>query len=150
MQFSAAPAPARSGCDPFAAIAAVLWGEREILEQLLYTLVQQQLVLSTGQTRWLNRADAQVRAAVDELRTSEVLRAAEVEALAAALDLPPESTLAELAALAPEPWPPVLTEHRDALRALVAEIDVATQENRRLLQTGASAVLETMERHRTW
>lgn len=145
MQFSGVASRSGPGSDPFAAVDAVLWGEREILEQLLYALVQQQLLLNSGQTRWLNRADAQVRATVDELRTGEVLRAAETQALATALGLPSETTLAGFAAVAPEPWAFVFGEHRDALRALVAEIETATEENRRLLRAGATAARETRE-----
>jgi hypothetical protein len=68
-----------------------------------------------------------------------VLRAAEVQTLAAALDLPPETTLADLAAAAPEPWGLLFGEHRDALRALVAEVETATRENRRLLHADTGA-----------
>ena len=131
--------------DAFAALAAILWSERATLEHLLFKLVQEQHILSAGATRWLNRADDELRAALDELRTSEVVRAVEVQALADALDLPAETTLAELAAIAPEPWPLVLTEHRSALRSLVFEIEAVAAENRRLLRVGAHAIRETLD-----
>jgi hypothetical protein len=130
--------------DAFAAVAALLWDEREALEQLLFKLVEEQLILVSGSTRWLNRADAEVRTAVTSLRASEVLRAAEVDALARRLELPAETTLVELAEKAPEPWPLVLSEHRGALRGLVLEIDAVAAENRRLLVASAHAVSETL------
>ena len=130
--------------DAFAAVAALLWDEREALEQLLFKLVEEQLILVSGSTRWLNRADAEVRASVTALRASEVMRAAEVDGLSRRLDLPVETTLGELAEQAPEPWPLVLIEHRDALRELVVQIDAVAAENRRLLVASAHAVSETL------
>jgi hypothetical protein len=130
--------------DAFAAVAALLWDEREALEQLLFKLVEEQLILVSGSTRWLNRADAEVRVSVTALRASEVMRAAEVDGLARRLDLPVETTLGELADRAPEPWPLVLIEHRDALRELVVQIDAVAAENRRLLVASAHTVSETL------
>lgn len=132
--------------EAFAAVSAMLWTERETLEHVLFKLVQEQLVLSSGATRWLNRADGEVRAALEGLRRGEVIRAAEVEALARALKLPLESTLAELAAVAPEPWNDVLTEHRVALRGLVFEVQAVADQNRRLLHAGGEAIRETLDR----
>jgi hypothetical protein len=132
--------------DVFADVASVLWTERETLEDLLFRLVELQLVLAAGSTRWLNRVDEQVRAAMERLQHGEVMRSIQVETLAERLNLPPTSTLAELASIAPEPWPLVLTEHRAALRSLVAEIDAVAVENRRLLQAGSKAIRETLER----
>ncbi|MGH8960015.1 MAG: flagellar protein FlgN [Jatrophihabitantaceae bacterium] len=132
--------------DVFAAVAGVLWSERETLDRLLFKLVEEQLVLAAGSTRWLNQADQEVRNAMERLRLGEVIRAAEVSALAESLNLPLETTLAELATIAPEPWPFVLTEHRTALRTLVAEIEAVAAENRRLLHAGAHAIRETLDR----
>lgn len=132
--------------EAFAAVSAMLWTERESLENLLFKLVQEQLVLSAGATRWLNRADEEVRAALDALHRGEVIRAAEVEALALALHLPLESTLSELSAVAPEPWNEVLTEHRVSLRGLVHEVHAVAEQNRRLLHAGSEAIRETLDR----
>ncbi len=131
--------------DAFAAVSTILWSEREALELLLFKLVEEQLVVTSGSPRWLSRADAEVRAALDRMRAGEVVRAAEVEALAMSLGLPVETSLAELAAAAPEPWDLVLTEHRNALRELVLEIEAVSAENRRLLDAGAKAVRETLD-----
>jgi hypothetical protein len=131
--------------DPYAALAAVLWSEREVLETVLYALTQERLILAAGETRWLHRADAQLRAALDRLRTAEVMRAAELDALTDELRLPHETTLAELVSIAPEPWPLVLDEHRAALRDLAAEIDRAGGQLRGTLSAGAAAIAETLE-----
>jgi hypothetical protein len=131
--------------DPFASLSAILWSERELLESVLFALTQERLILAAGETRWLNRADAQLQAAAEKLRTAEVLRAAELDALTDTLNLPHEITLGELASIAPEPWPLLLAEHRDALRNLAAEIDEATKQTRRLLSAGAAAIAETLQ-----
>jgi hypothetical protein len=131
--------------DCYAAVAAVLWTEREALELVLFKLVEEQLVLTAGSTRWLNRADAELRIALDRLRGNELARAAEVEALALGLGVPLETTLAELADTAPEPWGMVLAEHRTALRSLVFEVDAVAAENRRLLEAGAKTIRETLD-----
>lgn len=130
--------------DAFAAVAAVLWTEREALERVLYALQVEQLVLAAGATRWLNHADGSLRVALERLRTTEVLRAAEANELARVARLPFQLTLAELAEVAPDPWRMVLSEHRAALRELVAEIDSLATETRRLLADGAAATSETL------
>jgi hypothetical protein len=125
------------------AVSALLWAERETLEFLLFKLVEEQLVLVSGSTRWMNRADVEMQAAVDRMRTSEVARAAQMEAVAGLLRLPLQSTLAELASAAPEPWPLLLTDHRTALRALVLEVEAVAAQNRRLVEANARAIRET-------
>ncbi len=125
------------------ALSALLCSERDTLEFLLFKLVEEQLVLTSGSTRWYNRVDIEVRAAVDRMRTSEVSRAAEMEEASRTLLLPVEATLAKLAAAAPEPWPLLLTDHRTALRALILEVEAVAAQNRRVRETGAKAIRET-------
>jgi hypothetical protein len=116
----------------------VLWREREIVERVLFKLVVQQLILNTGQTRWLPLANTEIELAVNDLRVVEVVRNAESDALATQLGLAPGSSLAELAVVAPEPWASILGEHRDALRELTGEIERMTQQNRALIAVGNS------------
>lgn len=129
----------------YAAVSALLWSERELLEQVLYRLTVQHLVLASGSTRWLNKANDEVSAALRQISGTEVLRAAEIEALADTLNLPHETTLGELAAIAPEPWGTLLADHRAALRELVAEIHARGGDVNRLLQSGMTAIRETLE-----
>lgn len=134
------------GCtDALTAVAAVLWREREALDRLLYSLVSQKLILSSGNTRWLHLAENEVHQAADGLRGAELLRAAEFDALMRLAGLPPETTLRELAAIAPEPWPMVLDEHGTALRELALEVQTAAAENTRLLQAGEQALREALD-----
>ena len=126
-------------------LAAVLWQEREVLEDLLYALIQQQLVLDAGRTRWLPRADAAVATAAHAVQDHELVRAIEVETLVQVLGLPANASLLEIAAHAGEPWATVLGDHRAALRALTAEIEAVTAHNRTLLIAGERATREALE-----
>lgn len=141
-----AAAPSVDTGDAFSAVTALLWREREVLERLLFKLVEQQLILTSGNTRWLNHADAEVRDAVASLQDHEIVRAAEVDALVRRHGLPADATLRQLAETAPEPWPMVLLDHREALRALTLEIDSVATENKRTLQAGESATREALEK----
>jgi hypothetical protein len=129
----------------FGALTDVLWREREVLEGLLYKLTVQRMVLTSGEDRWLARADAEVRDAVEGLQDFEVLRAAEVDLLVRHYGLPANVSLRELAETAPEPWPTVLFDHREVLRTLTFEIDAVSAHNRRLLQAGERATREALD-----
>jgi hypothetical protein len=128
----------------FSEVSTLLWRERDALQLLLFKLVEEQLIVSAGHTRWLAQANDEIEAALEQLRGTEVLRAAEVDAIADELGLKEPPTLAELAALAPQPWATLFGEHRQALLQLVAEVEGATGHNRVLLAAGARAVRETL------
>lgn len=126
-------------------LCSLLWQERVGLETILFKLVEEQLIAGTGQLRFLQLADEELRDAAGALRENEVLRAAETQMVARQLELPPHASLAEIAARAAEPWPALLLEHRDALRALFAEIEHAAQANRQVLLAGAEAARAALE-----
>lgn len=130
--------------EALASLAALLWGERRQLERLLYALTTQQLLLTAGKTRWLGHADTDIEIAANALRDAEVIRAIEMDDIAGKLGVDPQTSLAELAHEAGEPWTTTLTDHRTALRDLTAEIDLTVTENRRLLKAGAKAIGETL------
>ena len=121
----------------FPGLAALLWTVRESLESVLYALVVVRLVASDGSPRWLPRAEADLRDALDALRSVEVLRAAEVEGIVQGTRKAQRSSLEALTKLAPAPWPLVFADHRDALRLLVTEIETETARTKQLLQTAA-------------
>ncbi|WP_375492561.1 flagellar export chaperone FlgN [uncultured Jatrophihabitans sp.] len=127
-------------------LSALLWRERELLETVLYRLVVQQRLLAAGDVRWLAQADQDVYDALEAVREHDVLRAVEVELVARTNQLAPDVALREIAAAAPEPWPALLQDHRDALRELTAQIDTTTAENRRLLVAGERATRDALER----
>ncbi|HET9419737.1 MAG TPA: flagellar export chaperone FlgN, partial [Nocardioides sp.] len=57
-------------------LSQVLWRERELLEELLFRLEVEQLVLASGRNRWLPAAAADVERLLHDLRRTEVMRAA--------------------------------------------------------------------------
>ena len=113
-----------SDASGFAAVCAVLWAERDVLQALTRTVVVGRLAASQaapGSVLTPRRPSAGQRPTLERLRLHEVLRAAIVDAALAPLTGP--TTLAELAARAPEPWSTMLLEHRAALRDLVSDLD---------------------------
>src|SRR5215213_5121654 len=125
-------------------LSAVLWRERQLLELLLFKLEEEQLVLSSGRSRWLGHATREVEQVLDQLRTAELGRAMEVDDAARELGVEPGSALLALAKAAPEPWGELLTSHRDAFIALTAEIQDVAHGNRDLLASSHRAAQETI------
>jgi hypothetical protein len=127
-----------------AEVASILWHEREALELLLFKLEEEQLVLAAGRSRWLSHATREVEIVLDRIRQTELLRASEVDGVAAALGLPPNPSLSALADAAGPPWSELLHEHRRAFLALTAEITALAETNRGLLTAGQRAAREAM------
>jgi hypothetical protein len=127
-----------------AEVSTILWRERELLELLLFKLEEEQLVLTTGRTRWLTRATKEVEVVLGEIKRTELARATEVDSAAAALGLGPNPSLNKLADACPEPWAGMLREHRKAFLTLTAEITELAALSRELLASGQQASRETM------
>jgi flagellar FlgN protein len=125
-------------------LSSILWREREILELLLFKLEEEQLILASGRGRWLAHATREVELVLEQVRGTEVVRAAEVEVIAAQLGLGPAASLAQVAAATSAPWSELLREHRDALLMLAAEVSGLAGANHDLLTAGQRAVRETM------
>ena len=125
-------------------LSTVLWRARELLELLLFKLEQEQLLLAAGRSRWLAHATREVELVLDQIRTTEVMRAAYAQEAAQSLGLPADASLAQLADAAPLPWSDLLHDHRKAFMALTAEVTALAEANRGLLTTGLRAARETM------
>lgn len=125
-------------------LSAVLWRERQLLELLLFKLEEEQLVLTSGRTRWLGHATREVESVLDQIRTAEIGRSVEAEAVARELGLPEGSGLRALAGAAPSPWDELLGEHHDAFVSLTAEIKQLADGNRELLASSHRATQETL------
>ena len=128
----------------YTAVSEALWMQRETLQTLLYRLVCEKLILMSGSDRWLARADDEIRAVLDQLRSGELMRAVEVEELARLRGLDADASLAELAAASPEPWRTLLADHRAALRSLVCDVQGVAEQNRLLLEAGSLAARATL------
>lgn len=129
---------------PLNNVSTILWRERQLLELLLFKLEEEQLLLAAGRTRWLARAADEVEAVLEEIKTAELARSMEVDALAAELGLAPHASLGELIEAAPVPWDGILGDHRDAFMAMTQEILTVAGSNRELLNRGQRAVREAL------
>jgi hypothetical protein len=125
-------------------LSLVLWRERELLETLQYRLEVEQLVMATGQTRWLSNAARDVEVAVELLREMELLRAVAADEAAATVGLEPNPSLAALVEAADEPWRSILADHREAFAAISEEVERIAVTNRVLIAHGLRAAHETL------
>lgn len=127
-----------------AELSSILWREREMLELLLFKLEEEQLILASGRGRWLAHATREVELVLDQIRRTEVVRAAEVEVLGTQLGLGSNASLTQLADVSPAPWNELFREHRKAFLMLANEVSALAETNRDLLTAGQRAVRETM------
>jgi hypothetical protein len=125
-------------------VSNILWRERRLLELLVFKLEEEQLVLRSGRTRWLSHATREVESILEEIKRVELERSMVVTGSSGVRCRPDPPSLRELAAIAPQPWNGILTEHRRALLTLADEIDAITTSNRDLLQRGQRAVREAL------
>ena len=125
-------------------LSSVLWRSRELLELLLFKLEEEQLLLAAGRSRWLAHATREVEVVLDQIRQTEVARAAYSQDVAGGLGLLPDASLGQLAEAAPAPWSDLLHQHRKAFLTLTAEISGMAEMNRDLLTAGQRAARETM------
>ena len=125
-------------------LSSVLWRSRELLELLLFKLEEEQLILAAGRSRWLAHATREVEVVLDQIRQTEVARAAYSQDAADDLGLRPDATLGELADAAAAPWPDLLRQHREAFLTLTAEISELAEANRDLATAGQLAARQTM------
>src|SRR3954452_4532815 len=105
-----------------AEVSNILWQERQLMELLLFKLEEEQLVLASGRTRWLNHATREVEMVLEEIKRAELARAVEVDAVAGQLGLLAGPSLRELSEAAPAPWGGLLDQHRKAFLTLTQEV----------------------------
>jgi hypothetical protein len=125
-------------------LSSVLWRERELLETLLYKLEVEQLVLAGGRTHWLATAAHEVEYVLERIREIEVLRAVELDDLAADLGLPPNPSLHVLAEASDETWRAIWLDHREAFTTVTTAISAMAENNRDLLTAGYHAAQATL------
>jgi hypothetical protein len=121
-------------------LAAVLWRQREVIEQLAYKLECEQLLMASGRTARLGQSISEVEGIAEKLQLLEMQRAEAADRAAAELGLPPGSGLAEIAGSVQPPWTEVLLEHRTALLTLTAELKGLADSTRTLAEGGMAAL----------
>jgi hypothetical protein len=127
-----------------AQLSNLLWREREMLELLLFKLEEEQLLLAAGRSRWIARATHEVEVVLEAIGQAELVRAAEVDAVARELGLPPDTSLRELSQRAPDPWGGILSEHREKFLEVTSEISRLAEVNRELITTGQRAAIAAL------
>lgn len=117
-------------------VATILEREGDVLDLLLFKLVETRLLIEGDHARFLPRATGEVERARTRAREVGLLRAATVARIR------PGSSLRALADGAPAPWPAILRDHHGVLAALVAEIELVAHQN----ACAARAGLDAMDR----
>lgn len=111
-------------------VGTILEREGDVLEALLFKLIETRLLIDGGEARFLPRATREVARARTRAREVDLLRAATVA------QIKPGATLRTLASMAPAPWGAILRDHHHVLAGLVAEIEVVAHQNASLARAG--------------
>jgi len=131
--------------DQLAALADTLHGERQLLEHLLFKLVEARLVLAADEARFVPQAMREVETVVEKVRFGENHRRQAVRRLAEAIGEPEDRiTLTFLVSWAPEPYRTMFAEHRDHFRRLTTEVEQASADNRRLANLAVQNLSDTL------
>jgi len=127
-------------------VSDILWRERRLLELLQFKLTEEQLLVAAGRVRWLPSATREVELIMVELQRAELTRAVAVDELAIDMGLPPNPSLADVAAAAPDPWQGVFERHRHALEVAVDEVNALADESHRLLACKVDDIRTALEK----
>ncbi|MCC3283172.1 flagellar export chaperone FlgN [Arthrobacter caoxuetaonis] len=126
-------------------LSALLWEERELLELLTFKLEEEQLLLTSGKTRWLQHATREVEQVLERLRVANLARTVAVSELAQEWGIAEDATLRQIIAAAPPgPWTEIFTAHLQALTELTVRIRDLRDTNEQFLRTAARSAQETL------
>lgn len=126
-------------------LSALLWEERELLELLVFKLEEEQLLLTSGKTKWLTHATREVEQVLERLRAADLGRAVAVAGLAREWGTSEDATLRELVAAAPPgPWTEIFNAHLQAMTELTVKIRELRDINEQFLRTAARSAQETL------
>lgn len=122
--------------EPAEDLSHQLWTMRELLEQLVYKLEVQGLLLAAGRARWVPYVTAEIEAIIEAISEVETSRSAASTRLARQHARPATSSLAELVEYVDAPWASLLGQHRLHLLSLQAEIEEISQTNHEMARRG--------------
>jgi hypothetical protein len=117
------------------------------LDNLLFKLDVQQLLLMSGRSGWLVRASREIETALEQVRIIELERAVRFSEVAGNLNLDASPSLSAIAGAAEEPWKSLLTEHYEAFLELATRIQAITSLNREMAfsaQIATEAILTSI------
>lgn len=117
-------------------LSACLWRERELLDLLAFKLEEEQFLLTSGKSRWLQYATREVEQVMERLRNAGFARTVEASIVAAEWGADENVTLRELVAKAPSgPWADIFAAHLAALTEQTNQIKELRDLNEHYLRT---------------
>ncbi len=127
-------------------LSACLYEEKLLLEELLFKLEEEQLILVSGRHRWLERATAEVE---NVLRTINSMESTRIDIMVGVaeelgLDAGAQATMSEVAEAVGEPWSEVLLGSRESMKSLMSQITRMIAGNRDLITRGLASTTELL------
>jgi len=124
-------------------LSTALWRERELLDLLVFKLEEEQFILTSGKTKWLQYATREVEQVMERLSSAGLARTVELAIVAGEWQIDENSTLRELVAAAPDgPWSDIFSSHLAAMTQLTNQIKELRDLNEQYLRTAIRLVQE--------
>lgn len=116
--------------------------QRQLVEYLLFKLIEARLLLSSGQdAAFVPAALGEIEGVLDRMRDEEQTRESLISLLAQEWGVEPDQiSLSYLVAESPEPYRTAFADHKDEFMTLVDQVEEVTKENRRLAAAGLNRV----------
>lgn len=131
-------------------LLAVLSRERQILERVLYRVLQTASLLVANETRFLHWLALDIERVTEHLREIDLQRSIVTVGLEDLNSLDEDrdftETMSGIAATAPTPYQFLLQDHQDAMRSLVREIGVTVANLRDTIHLKLDAIAATTPR----
>lgn len=126
-------------------LSALLWREREFLELLEFKLETQQLMLTTGKSRWVQRCADEIASVSAKLRQLNLARDLSIVSLAEEWGVDENASLRQIVEGARETvWVDIFNAHLVALVDLLERIKVLRDANELLLRAASRSAQETL------
>ena len=126
-------------------LSTLLWRERELLELLMFKLEEEQLLLTTGKSKWLPFATREVEQVLARLRRVGMERTVESSTVALDWGLAEDATLRDIAAASPsDAWREIFTSHLNSLSSITAQIAEIRDTNLQHLRAATRSTQETL------
>ncbi len=127
-------------------LSECLYEEGRALEELLFKLEEEHLVLASGRHAWLPRATAEVEGALAALDGIERSRHRIMEELAGAVPgvAGAVATLSDVAMAFDDPWRDAILAQRSSLKITLSRVQDVITRNRDYLAMGLAATVEAL------
>lgn len=127
-------------------LSNLLWQERQLLDRLLFKLKVEQMLLASGETRFLPMATAEAEEVLLATREAALARDVAAQSVAELFGLQEDAGLRDIATAAPAdtPWPEIFTKHLVALTALANEIKQVRDSNASIVAHASRSTQETL------